>query len=204
MVFNDLRPRGFRYGARVVGQTCGKRPYLDTWGSVRLRTASTHWNVPGKHSPHGELFFFLIRNEQVVASNEVLPNPCVSAEMLQACALIGLHLPATDCEVGSGGSQSLDLGDIWRYGCPKSPDWDSDGGSWSESEGFSSSDFREHNVESLAPNVVGQEQSGEKISLVLGSLGTFEGGLELPHRPGYVVPGNGRRSVGELLCGGKR
>ena len=36
---------------------------------VRLRTASTHWNVPGKYGPHGELFFFL-RKEQV-ASNEV-------------------------------------------------------------------------------------------------------------------------------------
>ena len=87
------------------------RPYLDPWGSVRLRTASTHWNVPGKYGPHGELIFFLIKKEQVVASNEVLPNPCVSAETLEACALIGLHLMAADHEVGSSGSQSLDLGE---------------------------------------------------------------------------------------------
>ena len=66
--------------------------YLDPWDSVRLRTASTHWNVPGKCGPHGELFFFLIKKEQVVASHEALPNPCVSAETLKACALIGLNL----------------------------------------------------------------------------------------------------------------
>ena len=29
--------------------------YLDPWDGVRLRTASTHWNVPGKYGPHGEL-----------------------------------------------------------------------------------------------------------------------------------------------------
>ena len=51
-------------------------PCMDTWDSVRLRTASTHWNVPG-YGPHGELFFFLIKKELVVASNEVLPNPCL-------------------------------------------------------------------------------------------------------------------------------
>ena len=28
--------------------------YLDPWDSVRLRTASTHWNVPKKYGPHGE------------------------------------------------------------------------------------------------------------------------------------------------------
>ena len=47
-------------------------PCLDPWDSVRPRTASTHWNVPGKY---GELFFFFIKKEQVVASYEVLPNP---------------------------------------------------------------------------------------------------------------------------------
>ena len=54
-----------------------------------------------------------------MASNEVLPFPCVSAETLEWCALIGLHLLAADYEVGSSGSQSLDLGDLWRYSYPK-------------------------------------------------------------------------------------
>ena len=31
--------------------------YLDPFNSVRLRTASVHWNVPKKYGPHGELFF---------------------------------------------------------------------------------------------------------------------------------------------------
>ena len=77
--------------------------YLDPWDSVRLRTASTRWNVPVKCGPHGELFFFLIKKEQVVTSNEVLPNPIVSADMLTACALIGLHLMAAEDEPGSSG-----------------------------------------------------------------------------------------------------
>ena len=58
------------------------------------------------------------KKDQVVASNEVLPNPCASTETLKACALIGLHLLAADYEVGSSGSQSLDLGELWTYGCP--------------------------------------------------------------------------------------
>ena len=83
-----------------------------------------------------------------MASNEVLPNPYVCAETLKACALIGLHLLAAEGEDGSSGSQFLDLG------CP-------------ESEGFSSSEQYEHNVESVALNVMGQDQSGEKRSLFL-------------------------------------
>ena len=32
---------------------------------------------------------------------------------------------------------SPDLGDMWKYGCPKSPDWDSDLDVWTEGEEFS-------------------------------------------------------------------
>ena len=42
-----------------------------------------------------------------------------------------------------------------KTNCSKSPDWDSDGESWSESEGLSPSDSREHFVESLALHVIG-------------------------------------------------
>ena len=117
------------------------------------------------------------------------PHPFVSAEKLKACALISLHYLAAEGEDGSSGSQSPDLGDTWRYGCPKSPDWDGNVGSWTESEGTSSSEQCEHNVESIALNGMGQDQSGEKISLC-GRLGTCEGGFELPHGPGFAVPGN--------------
>ena len=67
----------------------------------------------------------------------------------------------------SSGCQSLDLGDAWRYGFPKSPDLDSDVESWTESEGTSSSEQCEYNVESLVLSVMGQDQTGEKISLFL-------------------------------------
>ena len=50
---------------------------------------------------------------------------------------------------------------MWRYGCPKSPDWDSDVESWTESEGSSASEQCEHDVESLALNVMEQDQSGD-------------------------------------------
>ena len=101
----------------------GVWPYLDPWGSARLRTASTHWNVSGKYGSHDELFFFLIKDEQVLASNEVLPNPFVAAETLKACALIVFV-----GEAWSSGSQSPDFGDMWRYGCPQGPDRDDDVG----------------------------------------------------------------------------
>ena len=133
---------------------------------MRLLTASTHWNVPSKYVPHGELCFFLVKKKPVVASNDVSSNPSVSAETLKACALIGLHLLAAEGEAGSRG----DLGDMWKYGCPKSLDWDSDAESWTESEGTSSSEQREHNVESLALNVMEQDQSGEKVYLFRGNL----------------------------------
>ena len=109
-------------------------------------------------------FFFLIKKEQVVAPNKLLPNPFVSAETLKAGALIGLHLLAAGGENGSSGCQSPDFGDMWRYGYPKSPDWDGNVESWTESEGASSEQC-EHNVESPALNVMEQDQSGEKISL---------------------------------------
>ena len=48
-----------------------------------------------------------------------------------------------------------------------SPDWDSDVESWTASEGIFSPEQCEHNVESLALNVLGQDQSGDKISLLL-------------------------------------
>ena len=47
----------------------------------------------------------------------------------------------------------------------KAHDWDSATESRTESEGTSSSGQCEHYVESLALNVMGQNQSGEQISL---------------------------------------
>ena len=54
--------------------------HLDPWDSVRLRTASVHWNVPKKYGPHGELFFFHLKKEPMALSELVEFGPCVSAE----------------------------------------------------------------------------------------------------------------------------
>ena len=89
-----------------------------------------------------------------VVSNEVLPDPFVSAETLKACALIDLHLLAADHEAGSSGSQSPDLGDMWKYSCPKSRGWEGDVESWTGSEDTSSEQC-EHNAESRALSVPG-------------------------------------------------
>ena len=83
------------------------------------------------------------------------------------CADLVLHPLGAENEAGPSASQSPDLGDMWRYGCPESLDWDSDFESWTESEGTSSTEQCEHHVESLAPDVMGQDQSGEKMSLFL-------------------------------------
>ena len=53
-----------RVGSGLVPELWGKPlwekvwPFLDGWDSVRVRTASTQWNIPGKYGPHGELLFF--------------------------------------------------------------------------------------------------------------------------------------------------
>ena len=38
-------------------------PFLGAWDSAQLRTTSSQWNVPGRHGPYGELFFFLLKRE---------------------------------------------------------------------------------------------------------------------------------------------
>ena len=140
-------------------------PFLDPWDSVRQRTASTHWNVPGKYGPHGELFFFFIKKKPEVVLSEVLPDPFVSAETLKSCALIGLHLLAAENEAGSCSGQFPDLGDMWKFGCSALA------GIATLSHGQKAKALHllssEHDVESFALNVMEQDLSGEKISLFL-------------------------------------
>ena len=101
---------------------------LDPWDSVRLRTASTHWNVSGKYGPHGELFFFfLLKKEPTVISELVEFGPCVSAETVIACASIGVHMMAEENALWLGSDLSPDIGEFWRNGCTKSPEWISSG-----------------------------------------------------------------------------
>ena len=84
---------------------------------------------------------------------------------MKACALTGLHVMAEENALRSDGDSSLDLGDMWRYACSKSPLWSSNGVEWAGSE--ASLESCEHNVGNLAIEVVGQNWSGEAISLFL-------------------------------------
>ena len=140
-------------GANILQKTLegphweGVWPCLDPWDGMRLRTSSSCWNVQGKHGPHSELFFFLIRKEPVALTKAVPFKPFVSADTLKVCALIGLHLLAAQKKGGSSGSQFPDLGQTrGDTVAQKSPDWDSDVESWTESEGTSSCEQCEHNV----------------------------------------------------------
>ena len=54
----------------------------------------------------------------MVLSELVEFGPCVSAETVKACAL-SLHIMAEENALRSGRDSSLDLGEMWKYGCPE-------------------------------------------------------------------------------------
>ena len=80
----------------LEGPCWEERPSLDPLDVVGLRTTASIWNVPKKHGPHGELFFFLVNEEPVVVRKTVDFGPFVPAEASKACALIGLHMMAEE------------------------------------------------------------------------------------------------------------
>ena len=49
-----------------------------------------------------------------------------------------------------------DLGEMWKYGCPKSPVWSGDGFEGERSEETSSVEYHGHTVDNFAIEVVGQ------------------------------------------------
>ena len=72
----------------------------------------------------------------------------------------------------SSGSLSPDMEDMWVYGCPKSPNWDSEvdlGTEGEESNAGTSSDdeYEEHNVVNLSLEVVVQGWSGWVVRFFL-------------------------------------
>ena len=131
-------------------------PYLDPWDSVRLRTASTHWNVPKKYGPHGELSSFSSLKSRWSSVSWSNSGSVSQPKTVKACALIGLHMVAEENALLSDSDSSPDLGDMWRYGFPKSPVWGSNGVEWAGNEDASSLEYHEHNVDNLAIEVVGQ------------------------------------------------
>ena len=182
-----LRLGGLRLLAKDVGKT------VLGWRLALLGPVAQRAPAHGVHSLERSRevlaawrpLFLPHEKEQVVASNEVLSNPFVSAEALKAC------------EAGSSDSQSPALGDTWRYGCPKGPDWDDDVKFWTETEGTSSSEQCAHNSESL--DIWSKTSQVRRFLSSWKCLGTCEGGSELPHGPGLVVTRNARGLVAGLL-----
>ena len=78
-------------------------------------------------------------------------GPCVSAETVKACALIGLRTTAEENALRSDSDSSPDFRDMRRW--PKKPS----ATKWAGREDASSLEHYEHNVESLAIGVVGQK-----------------------------------------------
>ena len=70
-----------------------------------------------------------------------------------AVALIGLHLLAAEGEARSRGSQSPELRDMWRHGCPMCP--------------AVVVRSRNNNNECWASEVIGQDWSSEVVALFL-------------------------------------
>ena len=81
---------------------------------------------------------------------------------MKAC---GLHMVAEENALRWNSDSSPELGEMWRYGCTKSPLWSSN--EWAGSEGASSLESYEHKVGHLAIEVVGHNWSSEVISLFL-------------------------------------
>ena len=109
-----------RYASRRSGrifEIFSSKGHLDPWDSVRLRTASTQWNVPGKYGARCEVFFFLLKREPTVLSEVVEFGPCVSDETVKARAWIGLHMMAEENAFRSDSDVCPDFGDMWRNGC---------------------------------------------------------------------------------------
>ena len=125
--------------------------------------------MPGKHGPHGELFFFLIQKEPAAMPGSETSSPfftadirtsSFSAEVLKKCALIGMHLRAEEERGGKGVGQTPDLGRRVEDEV------------WSEDESVSSGVSRENSVHNGAPHVIGLYGPGGKMSLsILEGLG---------------------------------
>ena len=74
---------------------------------------------------------------------------------------------AAEGEAGSSGSQSLDTGDMWRQGGPKSRIETVTSNRRPKVKAILRQIFREHNVESLVLHAFGLNWSGDTVSLLL-------------------------------------
>ena len=72
-------------------------PFLDALDSVRLRTTSSPWNVPGRYGSYGELFFFPFEETADGPQGAGFGlGPASQLKQVKACALVGLHMMAEE------------------------------------------------------------------------------------------------------------
>ena len=136
-------------------------PYLDAWDSVRLRTTSTQWNVPGRYGPYGELFFFFLEQEPIVLSKLVRFGPSIRPRddlllLMQKKPTVVPDSEAFNPHIGDG------------FLVPELKD---------ESE--ASEDDQTDNVSNEALCVIGLHGYGDTVSRYLPGLGRGKGGPEL-------------------------
>ena len=91
-------------GTSICGKGFG--PFWIRGTACVLRTASTHWNVPGKYEPHGEPIFFLLKKEPMVLGELIEFGPFFSA------GTTGLHMMAEEVALRSDRDSSPDLGEM--------------------------------------------------------------------------------------------
>ena len=112
-------------------------------GVAEARTTSSSKRIPDRNGDGGRKrgILQLLTNSSVVLSELIEFAPCVPAETVKACALIRLHMMVEENALRSD-SDSLDLGDMWRYGCPKKSVWGGKGVEWAGSGDASSLESR--------------------------------------------------------------
>ena len=91
-----------------MGQTVVEKVwfFLDAWDSVRLRTASTHCNVPGKYGPHAELFLFLIQKKPAMVPNSEAFNSFIG-DGFQVPELKGASEASDGYQAGNVNNEAL-------------------------------------------------------------------------------------------------
>ena len=186
-------------------------PFLDAWDSVRLRTTSTQWNLPGRYGPYGELFFFPFKREPTVLRELIRFAPSIPFEAVKACALVGLLMMAEEdsWRTDSGSSFSLSSssennvgngasrphGELLFSLIQKKPDSEAfnsfigDGFLVPELKGGSeaSDDVQADNVSNESLYVIGLHGSGDKISLFLQDWEVAKVAVSCQKRIGHAV-----------------
>ena len=139
-------------------------PYLDPWTALVCSQPPRIGTFQGSMDRTVSSSFSFQREEPTVLSELVEFGPCVSADTVKACALIGLRMMAEENILFLERDFSAGLGEMWRNGCPQSLEWICPGPT---SEAYCGFEFYEHIVWNMAFEVIGQDRSINVVALFL-------------------------------------